>query len=342
MTRFSSYARLATLATASLPLLLGACRTPEQDTDSTSRESAANDGLAPALVLEGTAYDSAARIALPPEAPEEFEGLHNVYHLSESIVSGSEPQDARALQLLADMGIRTIISVDGKAPDADAAGELGMRYVHIPIQYKGLTRTEIGDLAKTFRELEGPFYVHCFHGKHRGPAAAAVGRILLDGADRQTAIAEMRQYCGTASRYEGLYRDIATAYLPPARETAARRFDFPAVQLPKGVVGAMVELGRAHDNIELLVDNGFALSAEHPDLDPRNEAKILLQAFEASLQLDEVRQGPADYRGWFQESRDAAKGLVSALERGDDPEEAKLHWSTIQASCSACHLVYRN
>ena len=72
---------------------------------------------------------------------------------------------------------------------------------------------------KTFRELDGPFYVHCFHGKHRGPAAAAaLGRIAVDGVPREQAIAEMRQWCGTSEKYEGLYRTIAEVLRPDAED----------------------------------------------------------------------------------------------------------------------------
>jgi protein tyrosine phosphatase (PTP) superfamily phosphohydrolase (DUF442 family) len=282
------------------------------------------------------------RVSLPPESPEEFEGLHNVFHLSENIVSGSEPHGDAALRTLADMGIKTIISVDGKVPDGAAAAALGMRYVHVPIQYKGFTADEIADLAKTYRELDGPFYVHCFHGKHRGPAGAAVGRMVLDGAPRQNVLAEMRQYCGTSSKYEGLYRDIATARIPSAEETRALDFDFSAARLPRGVTGVMVNVSRSNDLIEALAKNDFAADPAHPDVDARNEAEQLLQSFDAALQLDEVKNGPADFRGWFEDARDGARTLTEALQREDGLADANRGWAEVKRSCSACHLVYRN
>ena len=301
----------------------------------------------PAITIDGTAYETAMRVSLPPEDPEEFDGLHNVFRLSERIVSGSEPHGQAAFERISDMGVKTIVSVDGKIPDAEAAAALGMRYVHVPTQYKGMTKVELAELAKTFRELEGPFYVHCFHGKHRGPAAAAIGRIVLDGVDRQTAISEMRQYCGTSSSYEGLYRDVATAYLPSEKETDAMEFDFPAERVPKGVTGSMVAISRANDNLDLLAKRSFAADPEHPDLDAGNEAEQLLQAFESALTLDEVENGPRDYRGWFQDARDGSQALVESLrglERGEvgSVERAGLSWKAVKASCTDCHRVYRN
>ena len=151
------------------------------------------------------------------------------------------------------MGVKTILSVDGKPPDAETAAKLGMKYVHVPIQYKTITPEETAEIAKTFRELEGPFYVHCYHGKHRGPAAAAVGRVVLDGASREQAIAEMRQWCGTSQKYEGLYRVIATGDLPAEAETRKLAWSFPARHSAGGLKGMMVEGSRAFDNLKDLV-----------------------------------------------------------------------------------------
>ena len=171
------------------------------------------------LQVEGSAFALAGRVEIPKLAVEEHSDLHNVIKLSQQIVSGSEPHGRAALGKLRHMGIRTILSVDGKAPDVTGAQALGMRYVHVPIQYKGISEDQVSRIAKAFRELDGPFYVHCFHGKHRGPAAAAIGRVVLDGASRKVALAEMRQ-CGTAAKYEGLYRTLAHQVLPTAKETA--------------------------------------------------------------------------------------------------------------------------
>ena len=147
---------------------------------------------APAVVAEpmaegtGTAYEAAALLRLPETPPENHPALHNVYALSENIISGGEPENEEAFRILQDMGVRTILSVDGKVPDAALAERYGMKYVHVPIQYKGITAAEVAQITKTFREQEGPFYVHCFHGKHRGPAAAAqLGRLVLDGIARE-------------------------------------------------------------------------------------------------------------------------------------------------------------
>jgi protein tyrosine/serine phosphatase len=196
------------------------------------------------LAYEGSAYDAAARVELPAPRPLDMPGLHNVFALGDNIRSGAEPADRGALEELAAWGVKTILSVDGKAPDAETAAELGMRYVHVPIQYDGIDEEELLAIAKTFREQEAPFYVHCFHGRHRGPAAAAIGRVVLDGVPRELALAEMRQWCATSKKYEGLYATVAAAEMPTARETEGFAFDFPAAHRFEGMRAVMIELAR--------------------------------------------------------------------------------------------------
>ena len=207
--------------------------------------------VAPAPIeFEGSGYGFATKTPLPERKPEDSEGLHQVFRLSDNIISGAEPVGEVAFRRLAAMGVKTILSVDGKTPDAAIARKYGMRYVHVPIQYKGITEDQILQIAKTFRELEAPFYVHCFHGKHRGPAAAAIGSVALDGLDRDTAIAEMRQWCSTAQKYEGLYATVATADIPTAAETAAFDFDFTSSHRFTGMRDAMITLTRSWDEVK--------------------------------------------------------------------------------------------
>jgi protein tyrosine phosphatase (PTP) superfamily phosphohydrolase (DUF442 family)/cytochrome c556 len=297
--------------------------------------------------LPGKAYDAAGAVKLPEQRPTESPGLHNVYRLSTNIVSGSEPHGEAALKQIADMGVKTIVSVDGKEPDAETAKRLGMRYVHVPIQYSGLTEDETRRLAKTFLDLPGPFYVHCFHGMHRGPAAAAVGRVVLDGAPREQAIAEMRQYCGTSPKYEGLYKAIATSPMPTDAELRAMRYDFPARQPMRGFRHAMVDVSRPYDDLEALQKRGWDADPEHPDVDARNSAERLAQVFEASSKLDEVAAKPKDFRGWLDDSVKASKDLVDALKRrsaGDAAaaKEADAAFLTLKQRCDSCHKPYRN
>lgn len=306
------------------------------------------DGPVPApLILDGKAYRLAGEVEIPAQEPQELPGVHNFFRFSDSIFSGSEPDGEVGLETLAELGVRTIVSVDGKAPAADAAAKLGMRYVHIPIQYKGISPDEMEHLAKTFREFDAPFFVHCFHGKHRGPAGAAVGRVVRDGAPRDIAIAEMRQYAGTSKKYEGLYRSIAARKIPSSAETAAAPYDFPAIERPEGIVGAMVPAARTHDHLMDLSENGWAPDPAHPDIDAVNEAQKLHEAFAGAEGHAEITSKPADFQELWSVATDESAALVAALERfaagqADEAESADLHFEAVRDACSRCHSVYRN
>lgn len=291
-----------------------------------------------------SAYEAAALVALPGRSAQDLDGLYNVYRLSPAIVSGSEPGGEAAFGQLAAWGVRTILSVDGKVPDVEAAARHGMRYVHVPIQYSGIEAAQRLEIAKTFRELEAPFYVHCFHGKHRGPAAAAIGRVVRDGATRQQAIAEMRQWCNTAPTYEGLYAAVATGPLPSEEETAASDFDFAPAHRVDGFRGAMVAIPRKWDLLKASRRRGWRDDPAHPDVVALEEARQLQGLFVQSGTLEESRTAPADFQGWLMEAAEASARLAQALDgRGDGwrlrAEEAT---AALGRTCASCHAAYRN
>jgi len=328
-----------------LPLLfLAACGS----TDPGARPAGSSlPEAAPPIALKGSGYETAEIVKLPEAHPDEWEDLHNVIRLSDNIVSGSEPHGEAALARIAGMGVKTIVSVDGKTPDVETAERLGLRYVHVPIQYSGITDTEIADLAKTFRELPGPFYVHCFHGKHRGPAGAAVGRLVLDGAAREQTLAEMRQWCGTSKKYEGLYRDIATKPLPSAEQTAALEFDFPSRHPFQGTRQAMIDMARHWDNAVALGHNDWAVDPKHPDLDPKNETDKVLDLFDALTADAGFTKEPEDYRGWMTSAHGEAKQLVALIgrQRAGDAEAGRQAQETVKrlkTLCDSCHATYRD
>jgi protein tyrosine phosphatase (PTP) superfamily phosphohydrolase (DUF442 family) len=297
-------------------------------------------GVPPLADLD-SAYDAAGRLKLEKSEAGEYPDLHNVFRLSDDIISGSEPHGEKALERIAKMGVKTLISVDGKVPDAATAEKLGMRYVHVPIQYRGITDDELTRIAKTFREMEGPFFVHCFHGKHRGPAAAAVGRVVLDGASRERAMAEMRQWCGTSKKYEGLYGAIASSEIPTDEDTRNYHWDFPSAQPFTGFRELMIRVSRAHDHLKLLSRRDWEEDPQHPDVDAFNEAGKLEELFERGRNLEEVKARPEDFQRWMNDSSEESGLLCDHLAK-DRKEEAGRAFDAVGNLCSKCHSAYRN
>jgi len=323
-------------------LVVAACQS-----DREAQVPSASVAVAPPMAGVASAWEAAGGYELEDVPPKDYPGLHNVYRLSNHVISGSEPHGERALRHVAEMGVKTILSVDGKVPDAKTASEYGMRYVHVPIEYSGIDGDALLRIAKTFRELDGPFYVHCFHGKHRGPAAAAVGRLVRDGASRETALAEMRQWCGTSSKYEGLYRVIASADMPSADATAKLAWDFPAAHPLGGYRSVMIDVTRHFDNLKALQKRDWEVDPEHPDVDPVNEADKLASLFARGHELDEVKRAADDFRGWSSDSVDYSARLRTHLRRAKaGGAKAKAGASkalrVLKQTCNACHGEYRN
>jgi len=333
------------LVAALLPVLLVAGCGSEDAGTPTTKAATPLDPIPPGAA----AYEIAGAVELADQLPDDSPDLHNVYKLSESIISGGEPHGEDALKKIADMGVKTVLSVDGKVPDQETAAKYGLRYVHVPIQYSGIDVPARLSIAKTFRELEGPFYVHCFHGKHRGPAAAALGRVVLDGATREQAIAEMRQWCGTSAKYAGLYETIARAPLPTAVDTAAIQWQFPAAHEFKGIRHAMIGISRIHDHLKALNGRKWEVDPNHPDLNAANETDQLIGIFKIAKATAESEHKPEDYRGWMKASVEASEALLQTLQEvptdgGRDQwvESAEAGFDAINDLCNSCHQVYRN
>jgi hypothetical protein len=117
----------------------------------------------------------------PPDAARvEAAGLHNVFRLTDNLYRGSAPEGDAGFVSLQKLRVKTIISVGGARPDEDRARKSGLSYVHLPIGYDGVPQQQGLRIARAARDLPGAVYIQSHHGKHRGPAAAAVVRLCLD------------------------------------------------------------------------------------------------------------------------------------------------------------------
>src|SRR5438105_4959917 len=104
--------------------------------------------------------------------------LDNAHYVTDNVFAGAQPEGDAGFAALKRMGVKTIISVDGAKPDVERAHRFGLRYVHLPIGYDGVSPDEGRAIAKAIDEVEGPVYVHCHHGKHRSAAAVAVACVM--------------------------------------------------------------------------------------------------------------------------------------------------------------------
>ncbi|MCU0725317.1 MAG: hypothetical protein MUE73_05950 [Planctomycetes bacterium] len=272
-----------------------------------------------------------------PKAGGDATAVPHFAWLSSRVARGAQPEGEASFAFLAAQGIRTLISVDGARPDVEAAARHGLRYVHIPFGYDQVPAEERRHIAKTVRELEGPFFIHCHHGRHRGPAAAAIAEQVLGGMTCEEAKEELVR-AGTDPRYEGLYRSVTEFRAPGEEETRADPFDFPAVAPVPALAEAMVALDRRMDGLKAARAAGWKPPPDHPDIAPAHEA---LQAEELLAEMARLPEA-AEFPALLGESLLAARALRAALDAPIGPAEAETAYRRLTQSCSACHSEHRD
>ena len=279
-------------------------------------------------------------VAIPGRAEEKSAtpltatGLHNAFRVTDRLLSGSQPAGDAAFAELARLGVKTIVSVDGAKPDVAAARKHGLRYVHLPIGYDGVPAERIAQLVRAAALPDGRIFVHCHHGKHRGPAAVAVMCAATAGWSPARAEAWLRQ-AGTADEYAGLYRSVRE-FQPPSAAALARVGELPEVAKTPAVVDAMVALDECFDLLKAAQNSGWKAT-------PANAATLLWEHLRELARTDDTARRPADYRTHLADSERAAEALRRHL-RATPPDPAALDaaFKTAAQSCAACHKAFRN
>lgn len=270
-------------------------------------------------------------------------GVHNVrlFHMDNErvVLSGSLPEQDAGFDSLHEMGVTTVISVDAAMPDLERAQARGMRYIHIPIKYGGITTEERTALALALKESEGTVYVHCHHGKHRGPAAAAIGLVGMGACEPGDGVALM-EHAGTSEAYRGLWDDVAGASEMEDPVLASARPMLVEMARVEGLPGAMAEMDRVFDHLLLMSALEWQAPAHHPDLSARSESGQLTDLFRV-IESDEaiVSPDPA-YDALMQLAASQAELLELQIETGRHTD-AIVTIGKLRATCKACHAEYR-
>lgn len=298
---------------------------------------------APAPVVAAAASKPAVPIpTLADQTPLEYPGLHNVVAYTDSLISGSVPEGDVAFETLNAMGIKTIISVDGAVPDVESARQHGLRYVHLPIGYNGMDKDRTLEIARAVRDLPGPVYLHCHHGKHRSAGAAGAVAVTLGELTSDQATARMH-VSGTASNYTGLYQCVAIAVIATVDELNSASSDFPEVWKTSGLVKSMVEVDEAFEHLKLIEKSAWSAPADHPDLVPAAEAGRLADLMRHVQDDDRVKSKPAELSASLQSASQLASALEEELLKSSpDPAALSAQFKLINTSCKDCHAKWRD
>lgn len=264
------------------------------------------------------------------------------YH--ENFLAGSVPEGDTGFETLRRLGILTVISVDGAAPDVALAKAHGLRYIHLPVGYNGFDEQRKLELVRATRDAmkDGPVYLHCHHGKHRAAGAAASVAASLGWLTPEQAVAKMK-VSGTAPGYTGLYACAAQSSVLEAATIDAVPSDFPESTPPKGFRLGMVEADDALEHLKLIEKARWSAPANHPDLVPAAEAGRLADLMRVAAASGRAAAQPPQFAEMLRASSALAQELEDALlHKKGDPASLSATMKTLNASCTACHVKFRD
>lgn len=270
--------------------------------------------------------------------------LPNLLSIDDRVFSGGQPEGDAAFEELSKRGIRTLISVDAARPNVEAASKHGLRYVHLPHGYDGISAERAKDLAKALQSLQGPVYIHCHHGKHRSPAATAVackGLGWLQPADAM----RLLKLAGTDARYKGLYRSVDAARQLSEGELKGIATDFPSIAQLAPMAELMVEIEHLYGDLLALQEQRWVIT-DRQELYSQ-QAVLLVEQFRELTRIDDPRSRTANFIKMSRATEQAANLLereLTSLERNHVTSIIRLDraMAEIGENCKACHQLVRN
>ncbi len=300
------------------------------------------------LAATSTAFASLLFLALPALAadaakpqPIKLPGIENAFRVTGRILAGSQPEGDAAFAALAKAGVQTIISVDGARPDIESAKKHGLRYVHLPFGYDGISTQRIAELTKAAAPEAGTIFIHCHHGKHRGPAAVGVVCEALAGWTPAQADTWLKQ-AGTAPDYPGLYRAVRE-FRAPTPEEIARIGALPETAKTPALVDTMVAIDERFDALKSAQTAGWKTPPGEADATPAHQATLLWEQLRELTRTEDTAKRPGDFRKLLADSEHTAAALRDTLRTSpDDAVNLNAALKQTTQSCTACHKVYRN
>lgn len=272
----------------------------------------------------------------------------NMLQITDKVFSGGLPQGDDAFAAIRKLGVKTIISVDGAAPDVAAAEKAGLRYIHLPHGYDGISESRTLELAKAVSESEGAVLIHCHRGKHRSPAAAAAACAALGQVDSKQAL-KVLEIAGTGKNYLGLFEVARNAKPIDPKRIREHEVVFQSKQPAPPLVEAMVELEITLERLELLEHNAWQPIAKHPDLEPAHQALLFRETYTELLRQPELRSKPEAFQKLMHKAESDAQNLELALSNwkergyaGTPASDLKAKFALLSESCKKCHSDFRD
>ena len=249
---------------------------------------------------------------------------------------GSSPTTPADFERLRNRGVTQILCVDGLSPDARVAAAFGIRVIHRPIGYAAVSIDDQRFFAALGRDLRGSstrWFVHCHHGRHRGPAAAAMVAMAAGWMDADQSERWLDR-AGTSPRYADLRRSVrsfdpdafedfdpidALIKQPPKRSAEVRRM--------LTMRAAIDALGRGNSADPSTRAIGGVTGTNDPGTNDRDEDHAWLMLDQAIAESIRMEMESPD-------QRDLWRALQSDVRRRSDIGSIRQH-------CDRCHHRHR-
>lgn len=269
--------------------------------------------------------------------------LPNAMWVHSTVMSGGMPAGKSAFDELARLGIKTVISVDGIKPDVEGAAAAGLRYVHLPHGYDGISEDRLLQLAKAVRDLPGPVYIHCHHGRHRSPTASAAVCISLG---HFTPVEGMRvlKEAGTNPGFRGLISAVENAAPISLKNLDEMQIEFVAASEVPPIVESMVAMDAILDRLKDQQHRGWKDSGS----DAISDALMLKEHYMELHRSESEKKQEADFLMLLEQGRTLAEQLENHLhsDRSKDSVERSFDADSIMKqlanNCLQCHRQFRD
>ena len=254
-------------------------------------------------------------------------GPENFTKVNEQLYFGGSPEE-NDFAFLKSQGLRSIICVDGLNPNLTTAGKYDLAYRHIPITYDKISPEQQKQLAKAYSELPKPIYIHCHHGRHRGPAAAAI--VLKNHHDwKNTDLVEFMKNAGTSPQYRGLYKTVKESKEIPQDQWL--HIEVPETAKVESLANTMAKLDRIWVKLEKQLLKPYTTLDSSLALD----RSLLLKEYFVELE----RAPGSKFDEEYLEIIKKIDLLRTELKSGKDSLEA---FKAVKKDCKSCHVDYRD
>lgn len=295
-----------------------------------------------ALLSLAFAPASSPTIAVTEKTPLVLDGVQQLVAYHEHIISGAKPSTPAGFKSLYELGVRTIICVDGVAPNCDAAAKLEIQTIHIPLKYGKPTPAQILDIvtAVSRKYKQHTVFIHCHKGKHRSAIAASIACIALGECNVETAKARML-VSQTSPAYTELWKAVEQQKVIPLELLSQNKSVFPSVVSADDIVDQMIDLENALDVFELIQVNHWRTNDSGITFAGAEVAGMMADTFRTMQTNPETEQ----YAPLFQEQVLAAINHASSLEeailQSAKPMKLDKLLSAVEQSCITCHEAFR-